>query len=300
MGVALENDFGPAAAIHVIERERITHLGMVVSFFTEMFRSRDHELVDLSSLEVVILGSEPLPPPLLERIKARLPQVQLYSFYGSAEAMYTTFGRLDDGSQDLRSSGRARAGCAVKVIDQRGQRVIGEVGTLCHAGAHVMRGYLKHEALTESVLRDGWYVGEDLGVMHPDGTITVIGRRSDAIAIGDTWVQPGEIEAAAMAIPGVAEAGAVGVPEGGERQQILLAVAPIEGVTLREDDLHRALESTLAAPLRPHRIVVADVLPHNEQAAAGTGKLLRSAIRDRWGEGLESPSTIPAADQASA
>jgi acyl-CoA synthetase (AMP-forming)/AMP-acid ligase II len=282
--VALENDFAPLDAIKVIERERVTHLAVVTSFWTEVLRSKDHEAVDLSSLRLLIIGSEPLPRTLLRRIRERLPDVELYTFYGSAEAMYTTFGPIDeDDEREIRPSGRARAACAVKVVDQDGRRVLGTVGTLCHAGPHVTPGYLDQPELNAQVLRDGWFVGEDLGIQDANGEITVLGRRADAISTGGEWVQPAIVEDAALSLPGVAEAGAVGVPEGADEQQILLAVALEAGVELEEKEVALHLEGVLPASRRPAVIVVAESLPHNEQAVAGTGKLLRSAIRDRWG-----------------
>jgi acyl-coenzyme A synthetase/AMP-(fatty) acid ligase len=81
----------------------------------------------------------------------------------------------------------------------------------------------------------------------------------------------------------VAEAGAVGVPEGASEQEVLLAVVPRAGHTLDASKLALALADTLAAHQRPDHIVVADALPHSQDASGGPGKLLRGKIRELLG-----------------
>jgi acyl-CoA synthetase (AMP-forming)/AMP-acid ligase II len=283
MRLVLENDWGPANFLRVVPRERVSHVSQIPSFYASLLSGDDHAGVDLSSLKVICLGGEPVLPSLLEKIKQRLPQAGIYSYYGQTEAPYTCFGRLDDGSQDLRSSGRARTTAAAAITDPAGNRVIGQAGEINLTGPQVMKGYDKQPGKTAEVLRDGWYVGGDLGIMDADGFLTVLGRREDAIASGGQWTQPAQIEEVACSLGGVAEAGAVGVPEGAAEQKILLAVVPRAGAQLTEAALAEALAAKLPAHRRPHAIVVAGELPHTQDASGGPGKLLRREIRAMYG-----------------
>ncbi|WP_019634073.1 class I adenylate-forming enzyme family protein [Actinomadura atramentaria] len=284
MTLVLEQDWGPENFLKVVPRERVTHVSLIPSFFSALLASDDHAAADLSSLTAIVLGGEPLLPGLRERIMKRLPGAAIYSYYGQTEAPYTCIGRQDDGSQDIASVGRARMSCAVRVTGPDGTRLTGEVGEINLTGPNVMAGYDGLPEKTAEVLRDGWYVGGDLGRMDADGFLYVLGRRADAILKDGRWSQPAQVEEAAIGVAGVAEAGAVGVPahpEDGEavEQRILLAVVPRAGAELDAESVRAALAG-LPAALRPDTVVVADALPHTQDASGGPGKLLRRALRD--------------------
>lgn len=286
MRLVLEDDWGPANFLTVAPRERVTHISVIPSFFAQLFREGTHAGVDLSSLRVIVLGGEPIAPSLLEAIKGRLPDAGVYAYYGQTEAPYTCMGRLDDGSQDLRSVGRARTGCAVRVTDPRGERVVDETGELNLTGPQLMAGYDGEPGQTAQAVRDGWYVGGDLGRVDADGFVYVLGRRADAIVKGGRWTQPVQIEEVALTLEGVGEAGAVGVPEGADEQRILLAVSPRSGADLNGETLLADLTRLLPAHQRPDTVVVTDDLPHTQDASGGPGKLLRREIRARYSDRL--------------
>lgn len=289
MKLVLEQDWGPANFLKVVPREKVTHVSLIPSFFSALLASDDHEGVDLSSLKAIVLGGEPLLPAVRERIMARIPGAAIYSYYGQTEAPYTCFGRQDDGSQDISSSGRARMSCAVKVTDPAGNRIVGEVGEINLTGPNVMAGYDKQPDKTAEVLREGWFVGGDLGVVTADGFLHVLGRRADAILKGGVWSQPSQVEEKAVEVEGVAEAGAVGVPEHPEgqdavEQKILVAVVPRAGASLDPEAVRSALATALPAHLAPDGVVIAEQLPHTSDGSGGPGKLLRRGIRDLYAD----------------
>ncbi|WP_433326512.1 class I adenylate-forming enzyme family protein [Spirillospora sp. CA-294931] len=291
MKLVLEQDWGPANFLKVVPREKVTHVSLIPSFFSALLGSDDHRGADLSSLTTIVLGGEPLLPALRERVMQRLPGAAIHCYYGQTEAPYTCFGRQDDGSQDLASSGRARMSCAVRVTGPDGARVVGEVGEINLSGPNVMAGYDKEPGRTAEVLRDGWYVGGDLGRMDADGFLYVLGRREDAILKGGRWSQPVQIEEAAAGVEGVAEAGAVGVPahpDGRDavEQRVLLAVVPRAGAVLDPDAVRTELAARLPAHQAPDAVVVTEELPHTQDASGGPGKLQRRGIRDRYADRL--------------
>ncbi|WP_327086647.1 acyl--CoA ligase [Nonomuraea sp. NBC_01738] len=280
MRLVLEQDWGPENFLTVVPREKVTHVSQIPSFYAALLGSAEHEGVDLSSLEVIMLGGEPLTASMLARIKERLPAAGVYSYYGQTEAPYTCMGRVDDGSTPLGASGRARTGNAVLITGPGGERLVGETGEINLAGPHRMAGY---DGEPGKGLRGEWYVGGDLGTLSPDGVLQAIGRREDAIAKGGSFTQPATIEEAATALDAVAEAGAVGVPEGAAEQKILLAVVARAGHSLDAGKVALALADTLPGHQRPDHIVVADELPHFQDASGGPGKLLRREIRATYG-----------------
>lgn len=283
MRLVLEQDWGPANFLKVVPRERVTHVSQIPSFYAALLGASEHESVDLSPLSVIMLGGEPLTATMLGRIKERLPEAGVYSYYGQTEAPYTCMGRVDDGSTPLGSSGRARTGNAVRITDPSGNRVVDQVGEINLAGPHRMAGYDGLPDKTAEVLHGEWYVGGDLGTLSADGVLRVLGRREDSLVKDGQWTQPATIEEAAAALDGVAEAGAVGVPEGATSQRILLAVVPRAGQSLEASKVALALADTLPAHQRPDHVVVAESLPHFEDASGGPGKLLRREIRELYG-----------------
>ncbi|MEU6419604.1 class I adenylate-forming enzyme family protein [Streptomyces spiralis] len=290
MRLVLEDDFGPSAFLKAVPRERITHISVIPSFFTELLRHDEHAGADLSSLRVILLGGEPVLPSVLARIQERLPQAQVFSYYGQTEAPYSVVGSPGT-DRNTRAVGRARTACAVKVVDAAGNRLVGEVGEIWLTGPHLMRGYDGLPEKTAEVLRDGWYVGGDLGAVDEQGALTVLGRRQDAVFRDGHFVLPGEVEEAALSIPGIAEAGAVAVPEDGQDQQILLAVLPAPGHDLDEHQVRAALAERLPEHSCPDVVVVADELPHSQDASGGQGKLLRREIRARWADRVGTPGS---------
>ncbi|MBU0880696.1 MAG: AMP-binding protein [Candidatus Omnitrophica bacterium] len=58
------------------------------------------------------------------------------------------------------------------------------IGEIFVRGPNVMKGYYKNEALTRSVIKDGWFRTGDIGHMDKDGYLFLAGRVDDAITLG--------------------------------------------------------------------------------------------------------------------
>ena len=124
-----------------------------------------------------------------------------------------------------------------------------EPGEIAVRGPHVFAGYLGNEAATRAVLDDeGWFYTGDIATRDPDGELRIIGRRStDIIKCGGFKVGAGEVEAALLEHPAIAEAAVIGAPDPdlGERiVAFVVARAPVDA---------RALEDHVASRLSPHK-----------------------------------------------
>ncbi len=280
MPIVLEDDFGPAGLLDAIQRQPISHFCVIPSFFSDLLGNHPHADIDLDSVRVILLGGEPLAENLLKKIQQRLPRAGVYSFYGQTEAPYTCIGRLDDGTQASNASGIARPSCAAQVLDPAGEAVQGVPGELAVTGPHLMTAYYQQPEKTAEALRDGWFFSGDLAIQDLDGRITVLGRREDAIVREGQFVQPLTIEDVVLGIPGVTEAGAVGVARG-EEHAIVLAVTTADNGP-NETDIAAVLAEKLPAHATPDHIVIADELPHSNDNSGGRGKLLRREIRERY------------------
>jgi fatty-acyl-CoA synthase len=146
--------------------------------------------------------------------------------------------------------------------------------------------YLGQPEKTAEVLRDGWFFCGDLGMRDPDGRIHVLGRKEDAIVKAGRYIRPLEIEDVAMTIPGISEAGAVGTPDGAPEQKIILAISASDP-SVTEAGVRAAMAERLPASHQPDLIVLADALPHSQDASGARGKLMRRTIRDQYRHLLE-------------
>lgn len=159
-----------------------------------------------------------------------------------------------------QSVGRPTFRVEVAVVDARGEPVApGDVGRLRYRGPGVSRHMIDADGnVVDLAARDGWFEPGDLALRLPSGHIQLAGRAKDVIIRGGVNLYPAEIEAALVALPGVAEAIVAGLPDAelGERVGAL-----VTGEGLDPEALRTALRATLAAYKVPSRIVVVDALP---------------------------------------
>ncbi len=101
----------------------------------------------------------------------------------------------------------------------------------------------------------------DLAVERPDGSLRLVGRRSEMYKSGGSNVYPREIELCLERHPAVAIAAVVSVPDPLYSEVGHAFVVPVGGATLSDGDLSRWCAERLANYERPKRIVVSDGLP---------------------------------------
>ena len=112
-------------------------------------------------------------------------------------------GRLEDKS--LVSNGPPVAGTEVAVLDDTDEPLPdGQVGQLVLRGVTLFSGYHRRADLTHAAFTAaGWYRTGDLGFLH-EGEVFVTGRRKDLIIIQGRNFYPGDLEATAGRVPGIA------------------------------------------------------------------------------------------------
>ena len=90
----------------------------------------------------------------------------------------------------------------------------GQVGELCVAGPQVTPGYWRRPEETQRLFTpQGWLRTGDMGSMDEQGRIRISDRKKDMIIVSGFKVFPNQVEDAVALHPGVAEVGAVGVPD---------------------------------------------------------------------------------------
>ncbi len=139
-------------------------------------------------------------------VTQRLTDLGIITFrcYGSTEHPSITGSRSDaPASKRLFTDGCPLSGVEIKLADD---------GEILSRRPDLCLGYTD-DALTAAAFDDdGWYHTGDVGMVDPDGYLTITDRNSDIIVRGGENISAAEVEEALLSIPGVAEAVVVAAP----------------------------------------------------------------------------------------
>jgi natural product biosynthesis luciferase-like monooxygenase protein len=220
-----------------IRTHGVTHLQATPSL-ASMLVADEASLDALGSLSMLLLGGEPLPRTLLERLrKGYLGEI--HNMYGPTETCIWSTTSLVGGPDDPITIGKPVANTTVYVVDRSLRPVpVGVPGEILIGGAGVARGYLERPELTrERFVPDPFggaearlYRTGDLGQWLPDGTLAYLGRLDHQVKIRGHRIEPGEIEAVLNRHPSVQQSVVVARADaaGGQRL-IAYVVAPAQG-----------------------------------------------------------------------
>ncbi|MEV5548316.1 AMP-binding protein [Streptomyces sp. NPDC052309] len=252
-----------AAALALIERERVTHCALTPALARQWLIARaaagDR---DLSSLRVLQVGGARLDATtaaqLADAFDCRIQQV-----YGMSEGQLN-FTRLDDPPQvAFTTQGRPSSpGDEILVVDDQGRRVAdGEIGELLVRGPGVITEY-HGGAAAASFTPDGFYRTGDLVRRHESGNLVVAGRVKDVINRGGEKIPADELEALVLAHPGVRAAAAVAMPHRVLGEAVCLYVVGGDGGAPSLREVRRHLEAGGLARFKlPERLVEVPALP---------------------------------------
>jgi fatty-acyl-CoA synthase len=87
----------PAAVLRTIAAEGVTKFFAPPTVWIGLLRSPDFDTTDLSSLRKGYYGASPMPVEVLREIQERLPDVELWNFYGQTEMAPLPRRRRQDG-----------------------------------------------------------------------------------------------------------------------------------------------------------------------------------------------------------
>jgi fatty-acyl-CoA synthase len=278
--VVLQQEFEPEETWEILEAYDVTKLFAIPTMLNAMTGIEGWREHDLSSLELVVGGGEPVPSELKEAFDSI--GVPCVAAYGLTE---TTDGSLvlrpeHAMAKGPKCNGQTFTHVDAKVVDEDGDELPpGEAGELLHRGPTVAEGYLGRPEETEAAFTDdGWFLTGDIAEVDEDGFYHIHGRMDDMIISGGENVYPSEVEEALYSHPEVAEVVVFGVPDEDWGQVVKAVVATTHGEALDYEALRGFLEDRLARFKHPREVEYVQELPKS-----GTGKIERSAVLDRHG-----------------
>ncbi|GAA4839066.1 hypothetical protein GCM10025787_19500 [Saccharopolyspora rosea] len=222
---------------------------------------RDPALRAACRLRTVVCAGSRVDPALAERLASLLPGCALVEYYGSAEQSLVA----------VRTGGALRPVVEVRIDD---------TGTLWARSDLGVDGHLVDGRVVPPEERDGWTTVGDRGVLHPDGTLEVLGRPASAIDSGAKIVGAEEVEAALRGVDGVLDVlvSATPHPRFGALVTALVEALPGEPPALAA--LRARAREALEPGKRPHRWLVTERLPRT-----ASGKPARALVAEHLREG---------------
>ncbi|MBF6167921.1 AMP-binding protein [Streptomyces gardneri] len=192
-------------------------------------------------------------------LREALPNASLVHFYGASELSFVSFDR-GLGAADENSAGELFYGVEARIRD----------GLVFVRSDMLFDGYLTADGVSGGPV-DGWMTVGDRGEVIGN-RLRLFGRQSDMLIRGGLNVEPAAIEAALTAIPGVAEAACVGVPDARMGEAPAAAIV-VGGTAPDAAEIWRRLRASLPSPSMPVQVLVVDSLPRTPR-----GKLDRTAL----------------------
>jgi amino acid adenylation domain-containing protein len=240
----------------------------------------------LTGVRRLLAGGDVLNPDVVRAVLAARDGRPLVNGYGPTENTTFTACHVMSGAGPAGPTvpiGRPVQHTTVHILDENGRPApVGVAGELHAGGDGLARGYAGNAAATaRAFVPDPFgngtrlYRTGDLARWRADGTIEFLGRRDDQVKLRGFRVEPGEVEAALRAYPGVRESVVVTAGEGAQRH-LIGYVTPASGTdpaALRPPALREFLAGRLPEYLVPSGFAVLDRLP-----LTANGKVDRAAL----------------------
>ena len=281
----------PAGVAAVVRDYRPTLFFSVPTFYARALAA-DLPPATFSSARACVSAGERLPREIAAAWRGRFG-VEILDGLGATETVFMALSQRPGRTGSL-ATGSPVPGSDARLLDDDGRPVVaGERGVLWVRTPSLAAGYWRRPDASRRAFVDGWFRTGDVCHRDADGDYVHCGRDDDSFKVAGMWVQPAEVEAAALAHPAVLEAGAVGaVAATGLVKPFLFVVA--RDASAPAATLVAALGARLSDALPPHqrpqRISVVAELPRTS-----TGKLQRFRLRE-----LAQEETEPVASDADA
>ncbi|MEU3569123.1 amino acid adenylation domain-containing protein [Kitasatospora sp. NPDC036755] len=249
--------------------------------------------LDGLALRRLLTGVEPLPETALHRIERALPGLRVCYGYGPTEATLYSTAYTDPQPLDRPCPiGRPLDNTRLYLLDRRLRPVpTGVTGEVYLGGASLARGYLHRPDLTaERFVDDPFVPGErlyrtgDLARWLPDGNAQYLGRGDDQVKLRGFRIEPGEVEAALLDLPGVREAAVLADRDAAGELRLVAGLGRGDTEPLQGHEWRAALARRLPDYMIPAVFVELPRLPLNRSGKLDRAALLeaaRAATRDQ-------------------
>ncbi|MCL4159959.1 UNVERIFIED_CONTAM: hypothetical protein GTU68_025180 [Idotea baltica] len=246
----------------------------VNTLFNAMMNFEPLRKVDYSHLKVCVAGGMALQTKVARAWK-EMTGCYIAEGYGLTETSPVATVNPIDGSGVEGSIGLPVPSTIVKIVKENGEEAgVEEEGEVYVKGPQVMKGYYNQPEETANVIKDGWLITGDIGMMLEGGYFAIVDRKKDMINVSGFNVYPNEIEDVIATHPKVLEVAVIGVPNEKSGEVVKAFIVKKEN-DLTEQDILSWVSESLTKYKIPKSIEFRDELPKTN-----VGKILRRALKD--------------------
>jgi acyl-CoA synthetase (AMP-forming)/AMP-acid ligase II len=278
----LMEEFDPAGALALIEKEKVTAIGVVPTHLVRMLEA-DATKYNLSSLRFIRSAGGYLPPQVAEEAEKKF-KATITSDLGTQDVGSVSGCNIGDpGEVRRRTVGRMLPGNKVRLLDDNGKDVKpGDPGQLWFRGPHAPAGYYRDPESTAGVFDDnGWTTTGDI-VKEEEGFYWIMGRSKDMIIRGGQNIYPAELEGILNEHPKIANVAVVGYPDKEMGERTCAYVVLKTGETLTKEEMVAFLkEKKLSAYKLPERLEIIDAMPTVGDSGKVDKKVLKTDIEKK-------------------
>ena len=277
----IQEKFDPLMTIDLIEKENITHLGVVPTIVRMLLPQMEKYPAKCKNLKSILATGESFPISLKKRLFTTLPNLRLYNFYSQTEAGLVSCLKPEQQETHPESIGLPANGVEIRIVDGNLNDVpvesTGEMLVRCGkpGEATVMKRYFNRSDDTDATFVDGWLRTGDLGRRDKDGYFYFVDRLKDMIISGGLNIYSREVEIALESYPSISEAAVIGVPDSlfGEAVMAFLTCKELTSPP-SDKELSLHCQKLIASYKKPRHIHFLDQLPRNRN-----GKIAKAELR---------------------
>lgn len=249
---------------------------------------------DLSNLFAMWCGAAPAPIPVWQKAVDILKLTEIITGYGQTEVSSSGVTTEIGDSLELISTrvGRPKLNGVTGLTEFNGSSVqyktvdpdtgatlpAGSVGELAVRGNTVTHGYYKKpEETAKTIDKDGWLRTGDVGKIHEDGYLQILGRSKEIYKVSGELVSPREVEIVISKHPAVSQVNVIGAPDTRTTEIGAAFIELIEGESCTRKEIIEWCSTRLARFKVPRHVWFIEA---SEWPMTSTGKVQKFRLKD--------------------
>jgi acyl-CoA synthetase len=267
----------PATVLRSMVEDGVASGSGATYFLTSLLDHPDCSPAHLALMSRIGLGGSPVPSAVTERMSKL--GISAVRSYGSTEHPSTTGSRHEDPAEKrCTTDGRPLLGVELRIVDEGHDVEVGMPGEILSRGPDCCIGYTDPALTAATFDTDGWYATGDVGVLDPDGYLTIVDRKKDVIIRGGENISALEVEELLLRLPGVSEAAVVAAPDARLGEHVCAFLRLGAGASPPDLEITRGhlRHAGLARQKWPEELRVVDEFPRT-----ASGKVQKYVLRDQ-------------------
>ena len=275
----------PPQMLQIMEQEGVTATALPPTLYVAMVAHEDAAKYNFCAAKRFITWASTIPKAMVDGWNRLAPNMRFFTIQGSSESTATaiTGSYFKNWEEVPNGDGRwvgknVSFGCELKLVDENDREVnIGEQGEQVIRGPVVMQGYYQNDELNERVFRGGWFHTGDILFRDENGNYFFADRKKDMIKTGGENVFSQEIESVIGAHPKVLQCAVFGIPDPRWGEAVTVAVVPMAGANLTEDDIIAFCKEKLPGFKVPKHVFFRKSLP-----ISAANKILKRVLKEEY------------------